>query len=257
MSLGQLVTIAEQAPANFYHFILDNEVYATTGGQPVPGAKTRRLRGHRSRLRVSGRAQLRRATGLQPRTAGHPRRARAGVRCPEGSAGGREFADRATSALAETELRQGGRRSQGCVDHGARLTGMESTAPDISLYKEALVVLGAAGVVIPLFHRLRVSSVLGFMLVGHRGRSVRPGLACAPSALAVGDHHHRPRFDRADRAPRRRAAAVHDRPGAVVRASVADAPAGVWAWRAAGGAVRRGAGRRRDRRPATTGPARW
>src|ERR1700709_734876 len=39
MSLGQLVTIAEQAPANFYHFILDNEVYATTGGQPVPGAK--------------------------------------------------------------------------------------------------------------------------------------------------------------------------------------------------------------------------
>ncbi|HEY4172278.1 MAG TPA: thiamine pyrophosphate-dependent enzyme [Rhodopila sp.] len=39
MSLGQLVTIAEQAPENFYHFILDNEVYATTGGQPVPGAK--------------------------------------------------------------------------------------------------------------------------------------------------------------------------------------------------------------------------
>ena len=38
MSLGQLATIAEQAPANFYHFMLDNEVYATTGGQPVPGA---------------------------------------------------------------------------------------------------------------------------------------------------------------------------------------------------------------------------
>src|ERR1700677_267833 len=40
MSMGQLATIAEQAPANFYHFVLDNEVYATTGGQPVPGAKT-------------------------------------------------------------------------------------------------------------------------------------------------------------------------------------------------------------------------
>jgi len=39
MSLGQLPTIAEQAPGNFYHFILDNEVYATTGGQPVPGSK--------------------------------------------------------------------------------------------------------------------------------------------------------------------------------------------------------------------------
>jgi thiamine pyrophosphate-dependent acetolactate synthase large subunit-like protein len=40
MSLGMLATIAEQAPANFYHFLLDNECYATTGGQPVPNAKT-------------------------------------------------------------------------------------------------------------------------------------------------------------------------------------------------------------------------
>src|SRR5436190_22682083 len=39
MSLGMLTTIAEQRPANFYHFLLDNEVYATTGGQPVPNAK--------------------------------------------------------------------------------------------------------------------------------------------------------------------------------------------------------------------------
>ena len=31
MSLGMLATIAEQAPPNFYHFLLDNEVYATTG----------------------------------------------------------------------------------------------------------------------------------------------------------------------------------------------------------------------------------
>src|SRR5580693_1073127 len=37
---------------------------------------------------------------------------------------------------------------------------------DISFYKQALIVLGAAGVVIPLFHRLHVSPVLGFMLVG-------------------------------------------------------------------------------------------
>lgn len=39
MSLGVLMTIAEQKPANFYHFMLDNECYATTGGQPVPNAK--------------------------------------------------------------------------------------------------------------------------------------------------------------------------------------------------------------------------
>jgi phosphonopyruvate decarboxylase len=39
MNLGALVTIAEKAPRNFYHFVLDNEVYATTGGQPVPNAQ--------------------------------------------------------------------------------------------------------------------------------------------------------------------------------------------------------------------------
>lgn len=43
---------------------------------------------------------------------------------------------------------------------------METAPLDTSVYKEALVVLGAAGVVIPLFHRLRISPVLGFMLVG-------------------------------------------------------------------------------------------
>jgi thiamine pyrophosphate-dependent acetolactate synthase large subunit-like protein len=39
MSLGILATIAEQQPKNFYHFMLDNECYATTGGQPVPNAR--------------------------------------------------------------------------------------------------------------------------------------------------------------------------------------------------------------------------
>src|SRR5246127_4169291 len=43
---------------------------------------------------------------------------------------------------------------------------METTPLDSSFYKQALIVLGAAGVVIPIFHRLRVSPVLGFMLVG-------------------------------------------------------------------------------------------
>ena len=40
MAMGILATIAEQQPRNFYHFMLDNECYATTGGQPVPGART-------------------------------------------------------------------------------------------------------------------------------------------------------------------------------------------------------------------------
>ncbi len=42
--------------------------------------------------------------------------------------------------------------------------------------REALVVLGAAAVVIPLFHRLRISAVLGFMLVG---------MAVGPSGLGA------------------------------------------------------------------------
>ena len=40
MGMGILATIAEQQPRNFYHFMLDNEIYATTGGQPVPNART-------------------------------------------------------------------------------------------------------------------------------------------------------------------------------------------------------------------------
>ncbi len=39
MNLGALPTIAEKNPTNFYHFVLDNGVYATTGGQPVPNAE--------------------------------------------------------------------------------------------------------------------------------------------------------------------------------------------------------------------------
>jgi CPA2 family monovalent cation:H+ antiporter-2 len=43
---------------------------------------------------------------------------------------------------------------------------MEVAPLDLSLYKHALVVLGAASIVIPLFHRLRISPALGFILVG-------------------------------------------------------------------------------------------
>ena len=39
MNLGILATVAGKKPKNFYHILLDNECYATTGGQPVPNAQ--------------------------------------------------------------------------------------------------------------------------------------------------------------------------------------------------------------------------
>ena len=38
MNLGTLVTIAGRQPANLVHFVFEDGVYFTTGGQPVPGA---------------------------------------------------------------------------------------------------------------------------------------------------------------------------------------------------------------------------
>ena len=37
MNLGTLATIAGKAPPNLYHFVMENGVYAVTGGQPIPG----------------------------------------------------------------------------------------------------------------------------------------------------------------------------------------------------------------------------
>ena len=39
MNMGILATIAGQKPSNFVHFLMDNECYATTGGQPVPNSQ--------------------------------------------------------------------------------------------------------------------------------------------------------------------------------------------------------------------------
>ena len=38
MNLGSLVTIANMAPTNLIHFVMENGIYRTTGGQPIPGA---------------------------------------------------------------------------------------------------------------------------------------------------------------------------------------------------------------------------
>ena len=41
-----------------------------------------------------------------------------------------------------------------------------AAAADLASYKDALLVLGTAGVVVPLMHRIRISPVLGFLIAG-------------------------------------------------------------------------------------------
>ena len=38
MNLGSLVTVANKAPRNFCHMVVENGIYAGTGGQPVPNS---------------------------------------------------------------------------------------------------------------------------------------------------------------------------------------------------------------------------
>jgi len=38
MNLGSLITIANMAPPNLVHFVFENGVYRSTGGQPIPNA---------------------------------------------------------------------------------------------------------------------------------------------------------------------------------------------------------------------------
>src|SRR5215212_7801441 len=54
MNLGTLVSIAEAAPKNLYHFVMENGTYEANGGHPIPGrgavsfAGLARSAGHKS-----------------------------------------------------------------------------------------------------------------------------------------------------------------------------------------------------------------
>jgi monovalent cation:H+ antiporter-2, CPA2 family len=56
-----------------------------------------------------------------------------------------------------------GSRSHTCV---SSYEGAMSAAADLATYKDALLVLGTAGVIVPLLHRYGVSTVLAFLLTG-------------------------------------------------------------------------------------------
>ena len=40
MNLGSLVTVANMAPRNFFHFVSQNDMYEVNGNYPIPGAAT-------------------------------------------------------------------------------------------------------------------------------------------------------------------------------------------------------------------------
>ena len=112
MSLGVLITIAEQKPANFYHFMLDNECYATTGGQPVPNAKNVKYDEMARGAGLSARFCVRRARRVLESAARHPREKRTRFRRDESRAGDRERSDRQPQEMADAHAAAGGRRSQ-------------------------------------------------------------------------------------------------------------------------------------------------
>ena len=63
MNLGSLATIGHFAPENLVHFVLDNEMHASTGGQPTVSNTVRleevaRAAGYRIAKRVSSRDDL-------------------------------------------------------------------------------------------------------------------------------------------------------------------------------------------------------
>src|ERR1700722_10480104 len=103
------------------------------------------------RLRVGPRSY--RSTGATTTTLGSPHGAR-----PL-----RSFESRGDPQMPMRERVPPGKRRP--LSRICYMDSMEAV-PDMSLYKVALIVLGAAGVVIPIFHRLQISSVLGFRLGG-------------------------------------------------------------------------------------------
>ena len=121
MGMGALPTIAEKAPSNLYHFMLDNGVYATTGGQPVPNAEQMEY------------DVVARAAAILPPTPstiwedfrqpdrGDPRPAGPGVRRAENRSGNHQRAHQCASAVAAQDPQPGRRRHAGRTGYHSRV----------------------------------------------------------------------------------------------------------------------------------------
>jgi hypothetical protein len=84
------------------------------------------------------------------------------------------------------------------------------TTPGPENYKELLLFLATAGVIVPLFGRLKVSPVFGFLAAGIVLGPFGLGALAKDVSLALGRLHNRCRTDRPHRRIRCRISFVHD-----------------------------------------------
>ena len=105
--------------------------------------------------------------------------------------------------------------NRAAILHKGKMTHGDFSTSGLS---DALVILGAAGIVIPAFARIRISPVIGFILIGILVGPSGLGAMTERAALAQLRHHHQPRGDRAVRRVRHHPAALLDRAGAVASA---------------------------------------
>ena len=105
---------------------------------------------------------------------------------------------------------------------------------EIFVFKDALIVLGTAAVVVPVVHRLKISPDPRLPRRRGRARAARPRPSRRVFARHRLVHRHRRAADRLHRRPRHRLPAVLHRPRTVDAPPAHHAPAGVRAGRPAG-----------------------
>ena len=155
---------------------------------------------------------------------------------------------------ADIELAQSGVNCDDAQNHPPERL-MAGTI-NVSAYSDALVVLGTAGIVVPIVSRLGFSPVLGYLGAGALLGPLGLGSLIGIISAAVLGHGRRRQGRRRHRRTRHRVSAVPDRSRTVAAAPSHHAAAGLRARRTAGARHHRPACRRGRSMPAASRPRR-